>query len=286
MYKAVGSRLVAVMRRSLDKAEDFARRHKVDRFYSSVEDLLQDPQVNAVYIASPVGVHVEHALAAAKAGKPTLLEKPIARCEEEAMTIVKAFEAAKVPLWVAYYRRAHPTWVKLRSMLEQEELGEIRWVEYSLDCEISDDVADFVASNGAAPLPWRLDPQMSGGGLAMDVGVHAMDLLSYLLGNVEVTSTRVSQSAAYKFTPVEDYVLCNLSCTGYQSEAIPGIARWDFAQPKGRGKREMLRIVGTNKIVEAKPLASDGLRIFSHRMLHLHNPMAVTALLPPITPTS
>uniref|UniRef100_A0A7S2AN96 D-xylose 1-dehydrogenase (NADP(+), D-xylono-1,5-lactone-forming) n=1 Tax=Octactis speculum TaxID=3111310 RepID=A0A7S2AN96_9STRA len=95
LYKSVGSSLQAVMRRTKSKAEEFAQRHDVPAAYDSVDDLLGDTQVNAVYIASPVGNHLEHALAAAAAGKPTLLEKPIARCEDEAQRIVQAFAAAR-----------------------------------------------------------------------------------------------------------------------------------------------------------------------------------------------
>lgn len=250
LHKAVGSSLVAVMRRTKAAAKDFAVRHNVPRAYDSVDALLADPEVNAIYIASPVGSHLEHAKAVAKAGLPCLLEKPMARCAEEAEQIVSAFREAGVPLWTAYYRRSHGTWLKLRQMLEQGELGTVLRVDYELR-----KLAPPTNPAGGK-VPWRFDAEHAGGGLVMDVGSHVVDLLEFLLGPLEITRASASQSAAYHGLSVEDWVEFDFVAAG-----ALGSCRWDFAQPAGRPTFELLRIVGTAATIEARPLASDGLRL-------------------------
>ena len=106
--KADRSALVAVMRRDLAKAQDYARRHGVPRAYDRAGALIDNPEVDAVYIATPPSSHCELALAVAAAGKPCLVEKPMAMNHGECLRMTEAFAAGRVPLWVAYYRRALP----------------------------------------------------------------------------------------------------------------------------------------------------------------------------------
>ena len=100
--KAAGSELVAVMRRDAVKAEDFAKRHGVSRWYADVDRLIEDPRVNAVYVATPPGAHAEVALKVAAAGKPCYVEKPMARTHAECLRMIDAFRSAQTPLFVAY----------------------------------------------------------------------------------------------------------------------------------------------------------------------------------------
>ena len=106
--KCAGSTLVAVMRRDGAKAGDYARRHGVRKWYDDAEKLIRDPEVDAVYVATPPGTHEHYALrvATAAAGKPCYVEKPMARSYVECARMVEAFRAAGRPLFVAYYRRA------------------------------------------------------------------------------------------------------------------------------------------------------------------------------------
>src|SRR5262245_17775985 len=107
--EAEGSALTAVMRRDGDKARDYARRHGVPNWYSSADVLIDDPDVDAVYIATPPSTHCQLALRVAAAGKPCLVEKPMAMNHAECVRMVEAFASRGVPLWVAYYQigRAH-----------------------------------------------------------------------------------------------------------------------------------------------------------------------------------
>src|SRR5579871_3895135 len=103
--RAEGSRLVAVMRRDGALAADFARRHSVPLWYDRAEALIEDPEVDAVYIATAPGSHLEYALQVCAAGKPAYVEKPMARNHTECLEMVESFHAAEVPLFVDYYRR-------------------------------------------------------------------------------------------------------------------------------------------------------------------------------------
>jgi predicted dehydrogenase len=126
--KADRSRLVAVMRRNGELAQDYAMRHGVPKWYSRAEDLIGDPEVDAVYIATPPAFHKEYALMAARAGKPVYVEKPMARNHAECLEMIEGCEALDVPLFVAYYRRALPRFLKIKEILESGLLGEVRFV--------------------------------------------------------------------------------------------------------------------------------------------------------------
>lgn len=116
---------------------------------------------------------------------------------------------------------------------------------------------------GQFEVPWRMTPEASGGGLVQDVGSHAVDLLDALVGPLDVDrdTTQATRSPSSR-VPVEDFVAFDFFASDpVNSAKIPGHCRWDFAQPAGRGKHELLRIVGTKRAVEVRVLSSDGLKI-------------------------
>jgi len=215
--KVPGSRLVAVMRRSRDRAADYARRHGVPRWYDDAERLIADPEVNAVYIATPPGSHLEYALLACAYQKPVYVEKPMARNHAECMRMAHAFQSANVPLFVAYYRRALPRFLKVRELIAERVLGRITGVSYRFAASHDRNLA------AGTPLPWRLRPEESGGGLLLDVGCHTLDVLDWLLGPLEsVSGTAVNVASLYD---VEDNVVVQFRAA---SGAL-GAARWNFA---------------------------------------------------------
>ncbi|MBP9099567.1 MAG: Gfo/Idh/MocA family oxidoreductase, partial [Ferruginibacter sp.] len=126
--KVPGSRLIAVMRRDAAKAADYAKRHQVDRWYADADALIQDPGVNAIYIATPPDAHEKYTLAAIKAGKPGYVEKPMALNYAAAKNMAAMAAAAGIKLTVAHYRRQWPLFLKLKSLLAQKVIGEIRLV--------------------------------------------------------------------------------------------------------------------------------------------------------------
>ncbi len=172
------ARLVAVMRRDGALAADYARRHGVPRWYADADALIADSEVDAVYVATPPSTHREYTLRAAAAGKPVYVEKPMARTHAECLEMISACRAAGVPLFVAYYRRRLPRFLKVEELLRAGAIGAPRAVSVQLHHRL------FEGIRSAADLPWRVDPETAGGGLFLDVGSHTLDLLDYLLGPV------------------------------------------------------------------------------------------------------
>jgi predicted dehydrogenase len=188
--KARGSALVAVMRRDRRLAEDYARRHGVPRAYDRADALIEDPEVDAVYVATPPSSHCELALAVARAGKPCLVEKPMAMDHAECLRMNDAFRDAGVPLFVAYYRRALPRFVRIRDAIAAGRIGSISAVHV--------DVSEPLAT-GSKASGWRFDPSVAGAGLFLDLASHCIDLLDFLLGPISnVDGIAVNTGAAYK----------------------------------------------------------------------------------------
>lgn len=195
LRQAPGSSVVAVMRRDGAKAADFARRHGIPRWYDDADALLADPEVNAVYIATPPGSHADLTLRAAQAGKRILVEKPMARTVAECEAMIAACAAAGVPLHVAYYRRFYPKFQAAKRLIDSGDIG--RPVSVTLQMAKPKGPADD-------PLPWRLRPDISGGGIFMDTGVHRLDIILFLLG--EMTDIRGQVANLSGAAPAEDSV--------------------------------------------------------------------------------
>lgn len=193
LQKAAGSALVAVTRRDLEKARDYARRHGVARVHASAAALIDDPEVDAVYVATPPSTHCELALRVAAARKPCLVEKPMAMNVAECRRILEAFDAARVPLWVAYYRRALPRFVRARTLLRDGAVGRVTSVHIR--------VLDRLAGPEQVK-NWRLDPAIAGAGLFFDLASHCVDLIDFLIAPIrEASGVALNTGGAY---PAED----------------------------------------------------------------------------------
>ncbi|MFD0695121.1 Gfo/Idh/MocA family protein [Paenibacillus sp. GCM10027628] len=240
LQKAQGSELVAVMRRNGALAEDYARRHGVAKWYDQAEALIHDPDVNAVYVATPPAFHREYALLAAKAGKPVYVEKPMARNYKECLDMLNACEAAGVPLYVAYYRRGLPRFAHIKEVLDSGTIGDIRFVQ-------SVQLQTQRVSEGQA-LPWRMQPELSGGGLFVDLASHTLDILDYLLGPIgEVKGFAVNQSGQHQ---VEDLVT-----TTYAFESgVIGTGAWCFSSYT---RSDMNEIIGSRGKISFSTFGED-----------------------------
>jgi predicted dehydrogenase len=217
LQRADGSALVAVMRRDRAKAEDYARRHGVARAYDDAAALIADRDVDAVYVATPPSSHKDYALAAARAGKPVYVEKPMALSHAECRDMIDGCERAGVPLFVAYYRRSLPRFLKVKQLIDDGTLGDVRLVSVSLWQPPKADHTDR-----AAPA-WRVVPAIAGGGLFVDLASHTLDLLDFLLGPIaRVAGSAGNQAGLYQ---AEDIVTGHFD---FQS-GVRGTGTWCFA---------------------------------------------------------
>ncbi|RDJ00280.1 gfo/Idh/MocA family oxidoreductase [Dyella solisilvae] len=227
--KAPNSALVAVMRRDGDKARDYAERHGVPRWYDDAARLIADPEVNAVYVATPPSTHKQYALMSIAAGKPVYVEKPMALDHAECEAIIRAGREANVPVFVAYYRRSLPRFQKVRELLfEQKVIGTPRIVNVVLH------EPHHPRYHDPADLPWHVRPDISGGGVFMDIGCHTLDILDWLFGPIASASGRASnQLGAY---PVEDTVAMSFAF----GNGLLGTGLWNFASYKYHDQIEVV----------------------------------------------
>jgi predicted dehydrogenase len=173
----------------------------VPKWYDDAEALLHDPEVNAIYIATPPDAHLEYTLRAAEAGKPVYVEKPMARTHEECLAMVKACATAKVPLFVAYYRRALPNFLKVKSIIEEGLIGEIRSVDIRLIKSREPDILNGIKGEEN----WRVQPDIAGGGYFFDLASHQLDFLDFLFGPIGAAYGMAANQA--DLYPAEDLVM-------------------------------------------------------------------------------
>lgn len=187
------SQLLAVMRRDAEKAADFARRHQVPKYYTDAAQLIADPEVNAIYIATPPHLHETYTLAALEAGKPVYVEKPMAIDAQSASRMAARGEALGIPLCVAHYRRQQPQFLKVKELIDTGAIGTIRAASLCFWAPASN------YNLKEERISWRLNPQVSGGGIFHDLAPHQLDLLFYFFGNpVDVQGIAVNTGGLYQ----------------------------------------------------------------------------------------
>ena len=169
--------LVAVNRARAELAEEFAREFGARRWYRDWRELLADPEIEAVYIATPVDLHAEQTIAAAEAGKHVLCEKPMALNVAECDRMIAACRAHGVQLGIAYYRHFYPVLNRVQEVIESGEIG----------VPVLAQVNAFEMFNPQPGDPrfWLVDRARAGGGPMMDFGCHRLELLIKILGPVK-----------------------------------------------------------------------------------------------------
>ncbi len=213
--KTEGFEVVAVMRRDAAKAADYAKRHGVSKHYSDADALINDTDVDAVYIATPPDSHKLYALKVAAAGKPCCVEKPMAPSYADSLEIQQAFAKKNLPLFVAYYRRSLPRFLKVKEWLDANEIGQVRHIHWFLgkppnSIDLSGDYN------------WRTDAKVAPAGYFDDLASHGLDLFAYLLGDFKsVSGTAVNQQGLYS---AKDAI------TGHwlHENGITGSGTWNF----------------------------------------------------------
>jgi 1,5-anhydro-D-fructose reductase (1,5-anhydro-D-mannitol-forming) len=247
--KAAGSQLVAVMRRTGSLAADYARRHGVPRWYDDAQKLVHDPEVDAVYVATPPNAHLDGALLAAAAGKPAYVEKPMARHTPECDAMLAAFAQAKQKLFVAYYRRRLPRFLKVQELLETGALGQLTGIAHRFASPIPAPAKPV--ATGSPELMWRVRADVAGAGLFLDLGSHALDLLDYLCGPLQHARGLAAQLASPG--DVEDAV----AMTFRTAQGVPGVASWNFAS---QVREDVLEFSGTRGRVSLSLFGNEPVR--------------------------
>ena len=174
--KVSHSKLVAVMRRNAAKVKDYAERHGVAKWYNDAKPLINDPEVNAIYVATPPLNHEEYTIQALRAGKPVYVEKPMAIDAKAAERMAKTANETNVKLCVAHYRRQMPLFLKVKSLLAEKAIGDVRLV--NLQCWLPHQSGMITQTEDN----WRINPSISGGGLFYDLAPHQLDLMLYFFG--------------------------------------------------------------------------------------------------------
>ena len=224
-----GSQVVAVMSRSEKKARSYAERHHIRKWYTDAQELIDDPDVNAVYIATPPSSHATFAIMAMKAGKPVYVEKPLAASYNDCIRINRISEQTGVPCFVAYYRRYLPYFQKV---IQSGGIGDVINVQVRFSVPPRD--LDY---HSGKEMPWRLQPDISGGGYFYDLAPHQIDLLQDLFG--VITRAHGYPANRAHLYEAEDTIS---ACFFFES-GIPGSGSWCFVGHES-AKEDCIEIIG------------------------------------------
>lgn len=226
--KVADSALVAVMRRDAGKAADYAHRHRVTKWYSDASKLINDPDINAIYVATPPSTHEEYAMLSMKAGKSVYVEKPFAMNALSARRIAETAKTLNIRLCVAHYRRQMPLFKKVKQLLDENYIGQVLTIRLVL----------YQHGMKASPQNWRLDPKISGGGYFHDLAPHQLDLIYYFFkAPVYVEGISINHARAYD---ADDTVACTML---FENGAIMN-GMWSFGAPQSEEK-DVCEITGT-----------------------------------------
>ncbi len=230
-YKVEHSNLVAVMRRNAEKAADYAKRHNVPKWYSNASELINDPNVDAVYIATPPDSHANYAIETMKAGKPVYVEKPMAKNYAECKEMLKVSNETGMPLWVAYYRRTLPAFLKAKELVDSGAIGKPLMVNIKLYKQASE------RNQKPEEMHWHVFPEIAGAGYFFDLASHQFDFLDFVFGEVkEVKGQAANLAGLY---PAEDTV----SGTWKHESGVIGTGSWCFVVDKN-STEDYIQIIG------------------------------------------
>lgn len=226
------SSLVAVMRRDAQKACDYATRHSVPTWYSDAHKLINDPNVNAIYVATPPNSHAEYAIKAMQAGKPVYVEKPMATSYADCLRMNEVSESTQVPLFVAYYRRSLPYFNKVKDIIDYQIIG----------VPLVSNIKLFYPPRHDDYLPetqiWRVKPEISGGGYFYDLACHTLDVLDYLFGPItDVSGVSTNRADLYA---AEDVVTASFRFR----DGLVASGAWCFVAHE-KSKCDVIEILGS-----------------------------------------
>lgn len=243
IHAQANSRPVVFHSRTAALARDFAHRHGASRWTTDRTEVLADPEVTAVYVATEHHRHVEDVLAAAEAGKHVLCEKPMANSVADCRRMIDACAANGVALQVAYYRRYYPKLVRMKELLDQGAVGAPVTAEIHLCSRLDRDRIH--------PGNWRLNAEQSGGGALVDTGSHRLDLLCWMLGEPD----RVAAFAECRELPIAAPDMESLLIR--MASGVHIVTRHGYRT----GSPDALEITGTVGTLSATPVDGPNLRL-------------------------
>jgi len=229
--KISGSAIHAVMRRNGNLARDYAMRHNIPKFYTDADQLIHDSEIDAIYIASPPSSHAEYAIQAMKAGKPVYIEKPMASSYAECLEMNQVSKETGIPLFVAYYRRTLPGYLKIKEWIDDGSIGQPMVVNIRLFRPANEDEKKNKA--------WRVDPKIAGAGIFYDLASHQLDFLDFIFGPIIKVSGNAMNMASYY--SAEDTV----SATFQFENKVIGSGSWCFVCDKN-SEEDTIEIIGKN----------------------------------------
>ncbi len=226
------SRLAGILTRNPEKGSLYPEA----AVYTSLDEALASPDINAVYVASPVALHAPQSIASLRAGKNVLCEKPVALNLAEAQTMVAAEKETGRTLGIAYYRRTYPKIQRAKQLIADGVIGKPVQAYLSAHDWFNDEAKNRT---------WILDPAMSGGGPLYDIASHRIDLLNYFFGTPSRAVGHMSNVVHDR--PVED----NATVLVDYPNGVRGIVdvRWH-----SRIVRDEFRIIGTDGEIDLSPL--------------------------------
>lgn len=244
-WKLPNSNLYSVMSIDEEQVKDYAKRHGIERYTTDYLEIFEDPNVDAVYIATPPASHHFYALEAAKHGKAVYVEKPMGMTVEECKEMIEVCEKYNVPLFTAYYRRGQEKFVKVKDLIDTKALGEVR----SFNLRFSLNKPEVTLGNS-----WRFDKKVSGGGMLFDMGIHIIDILLYLFGDVK-QAIGLSSNQSDEYT-VND----NTSAIIEFKNGVHGTLQFTF---NGHQNEDELTIIGSEGTLVFPVLPNDPVKFYN-----------------------
>ena len=254
-----GFKIEAVMRRNEEKVKEYAKRHQINKWYTDADALIQDPNIDAVYVATPPDTHVYYGLKVAEAGKPCCIEKPLSPNYHESKKLVERFREKKLPLFVAYYRRSLPRFEKIKTWLAAKKIGEVRHIHWHLSKPAND-------IDKSGNYNWRTDEKIAPGGYFDDLASHGLDLFSYYFGDFgEVNGVNTNQQGLYKAKDA-------LAASWIHKNGITGTGLWNFGSFE---RRDTVEILGNEGFIRFSVFGEEELNLQSknhQERLFIENP--------------
>lgn len=244
------SEIVAVMSRHAARAKAFAQAHNIPRWYTDAQNLVTDPDIHAVYIATPPSTHATYAVMALQAGKAVYVEKPLATHYDDCLRINRVAAAQGLPCFVAYYRRYLPYFLRVKELIASGTIGRV------LTAQIRFAAPPRELDYGNSSLPWRLQPDIAGGGYFYDLAPHQIDILQQLFGPiVEAVGYPANRGGLYE---TEDTVAATMR---FQS-GMPASGTWCFVAHESAREDRVLVIGDKGQL---------SFSVFTYNPIHIQN---------------